>query len=79
MVNLTEHISTKHKLQDVGSLSLFEQILAQTTLNDEEKHFLRMYYIEKRDLRFIADSIGMTEKTASRYHRKILRTIAKII
>lgn len=76
---MTEHVRTKHQLQSVGSISRFERILAETTLNEEEKNFLRLYYIEKKDLRFIGDTLNMSEGQASKMHRKILRAVRDVI
>lgn len=77
---MTEHVKTKHKLQGVGSMSAFESILSRTTLNNAEKRFLRLYYIEKKDMRFISDTMHLGgEKQASRMHRKILRSVYQVL
>lgn len=77
---MTEHVMTKNKLKDVGSLNLFNDILSRTTLNDFEKRFLHLYYIDKQDMRFIADTMHLGgEKQASRLHRKILKKVSQVI
>lgn len=61
-------------------MDAFESTLSKTTLNDAEKRFLRLYYIDKKDMRFISDTMNLGgEKQASRMHRKILRTVAKVL
>lgn len=76
---MTEHVETKHRLQSVGSKSVFERILEETTLNDTEKSFLRLYYIEKKDLRYIGDKMNISEGQASKMHRRLLRAVRDVI
>lgn len=76
---MTEHVQTKHRLQSVGSKSVFEHILSETTLNDIEKKFLRLYYIEKKDLRYIGDEMNISEGQASKMHRRILKAVRDVI
>ena len=77
---MTDHVATKHALQGIGSLDVFDGILSRTTLNDDEKRFLKLYYIEKKDMRFISDTMHLGgEKQASRMHRKILRSVYQVL
>lgn len=76
---MTDHVKTKHRLKEIGSLDDFNAILDGSTLNQREKKFLRMYYVDKHDLCFIADSFGLTESAAGKMHRRLLKTIAKVI
>lgn len=77
---MTDHIKTKRALRDIGSISTFNGILSRATLSDEEKRFLRLYYVDKKDLRYISDTLNIGgEKQASRMHRKILRSISKVL
>lgn len=76
---MTDHIKTKHKLQEVASVKLFEKILSEAILSDTEKDFLRMLYLEKKDLRCVADTLGMSEGAAKKRHSKILKIVASVI
>ena len=73
---MSHHIETRRKLQEVPLVSEFEAILKLCTLSDEDKNILRMHYIQKKDFRYIADSLGYSEKTIKQRHKDALRKIS---
>lgn len=73
---MSRHIETRRKLQAVPLVSEFEAILNLCTLSDEDKNILRMHYIQKKDFRYIADTMGYSEKTIKQRHKDALRKIS---
>ena len=73
---MSRHIETRRKLQEVPLVSEFEAILNLCTLSDEDKNILRMHYIQKKDFRYIADSLGYSEKTIKQRHKDAQRKIS---
>lgn len=76
---MTEHVATKHKLRDTPLKSDLAALFERCNLSDTERKLMEMYYLQHKDMRFVADSIGCTEKTAIRWHGKALRKISKMI
>lgn len=76
---MTEHIKTKNKLQNIATISEFNQILESVTLSDEEKYILKMYYLKGKSFAFIADSLGYAEIIVNKKHCKILKKLSKVL
>lgn len=75
----SKHIEVKHKLQAIPSIAMFENLLEQSTLTDEEKEFVRLYYLRGKPLGYIADSLGFTEGYIRNKHRKIINKLSSLI
>lgn len=69
---------TRKKLKQISSVKDFESLIEQTMLSEEEKKILRMHYKEQQTLGFIADTLGMSEITIKKKHKKILLKIGKM-
>lgn len=69
---------TRKKLKQIHSVKDFENLIEQTMLSEEEKKILRMHYKEQQTLGFIADTLGMSEITIKKKHKKILLKIGKM-
>lgn len=76
---MTEHIETRHKLKEIRLVNDFEAILAQCMLSEQEKQILRMIYIEKKDLRYIGDKLGFTERQMKNKHKQILKVLKAVL
>lgn len=76
---MTEHIQTRHKLQDITLVVAFEELLAQCTLSDINKEILRLHYLQEKDFRYIGDKLGFSEAAIKQRHRKALKKISNII
>lgn len=48
-------------------------------LSDEDKTILRMYYIDEKQMSYIADILGLSEVTVKKKHRKALLKIGELI
>lgn len=73
-----ENARTRKGLKSIGSVQDFESLLEKTMLSEEEKDILRMHYHEQRTLSYIADSLGMSEASVKKKHKKILMKIGKL-
>lgn len=68
---------TRKKLREITNVKDFENLLEQIMLSEEEKQILWMHYKEEKSLLYIADTLGMSETTIKKKHRKILMKIGK--
>lgn len=75
----SEHIQTRHKLQEVCDVSSFEDLLNSCILTDDERELMNLHYLKGKDFRYIADSLGFSESTIKRKHRKILGKVGKLM
>jgi RNA polymerase sigma factor (sigma-70 family) len=75
---MSEHIDTRRKIQDISSVKTFEELLENCILTDEDKMLMRLHYLNGKDFRFIGDSLGFSESTIKRRHKKILQKLNKM-
>lgn len=75
---MSEHIDTQRKIQDISSVKTFEELLENCILTDEDKMLMRLHYLNGKDFRFIGDSLGFSESTIKRRHKKILQKLNKM-
>ena len=73
-----ENAKTRKKLKQIHSVKDFENLIEQTMLSEEEKKILRMHYKEQQTLGYIADTLGMSEITIKKKHKKILLKLGKM-
>lgn len=73
-----ENAKTRNGLRSIGSVKDFETLLERTMLSEEEKEILRLHYRDQRTLSYIADSLGMSEASIKKKHKKILMKIGKL-
>lgn len=66
-------------LKDIGAVKEFEELLSGTMLSEEERKIIDMIYHEHKTFGFVADTIGISESSLKRKHRKILIKIGKVI
>lgn len=76
---MTEHIDTRKKIQSIADVSSFTSLIDQTTLSDEDKHILILHYLHGKDFCFIGDTLGYSESTIKRRHKKALQKISKML
>lgn len=75
---MSEHIDTRRKIQDISSVKTFEELLENCILTDEDKMLMRLHYLNGKDFRFIGASLGFSESTIKRRHKKILQKLNKM-
>lgn len=69
------HVDTRNRLKKTANLHTFDGLLNQSTLSDTDKTILRLHYLEEKDFRFIADTLGFAESTVKKRHLKALDKI----
>lgn len=75
----SEHIETRKKVQEIASISTFNELLDSCTLTEEDKEILRMHYLQGKDFRYIGDMLGFAESTVKKHHIKALRKLNKVL
>lgn len=69
------HVDTRNRLKKTANIHTFDGLLNQLTLSDTDKTILRLHYLEEKDFRFIADTLGFAESTVKKRHLKALDKI----
>lgn len=76
---MTEHVKTRHKLKAIPKISTLQEILDDCTLTEEEKTLIIMHYVQGKNFLMIGDTLGYSESTIKKKHKKILAKLSKII
>ena len=76
---MSEHIDTRKKVQEIPDVSSFNDLINNATLSDTDKEILKMHYIDGKDFRFIGDTLGFSESTIKRHHKKALVKLSKLL
>lgn len=76
---MSKHINIKHKVQSINKKSTFNEILEESMLDEKEKSLMRMYYVEKKDFDFIADTLGYSKAGILKMHKRILTKIESLL
>ncbi len=76
---MTDHVKTKHKLQNIPTKLEFNTLLDSIVLSDKERRLMQLYYVERKDFDFIADELGYTKSGVLKIHRRILKRIEALI
>ena len=76
---MREHIDTRKKLRGIASVSSFYSLINSATLSQTDKQLLILHYIDGKDFRFIGDTLGYSESTIKKKHRKILAKLSKVL
>lgn len=75
----TEHVITRNKVKGIASITTFNELLAASTLSEDDKEMLRLHYVDGKDFRYIGDMLGYSESTIKRRHKKALMKISKLL
>lgn len=76
---MSEHIDTRKKLKGIASVSSFYSLINSATLSQTDKQILILHYIDEKDFRFIGDTLGYSESTIKKKHRRILAKLSKVL
>lgn len=76
---MTEHMKVKNKIRKINRKSTFYSILEDSMLNEKEKKMMEMYYIEQKNLDYIADELGYSKAGISKMHERILKKISSLL
>lgn len=75
---MTKHVKTKHKIQMITK-TMFNEIMDEAMLSENEVCMMRMYYIDKHDFNFIADTLGYSKTGVLRMHKRILSKLESLL
>lgn len=75
---MTKHVKVKHEVQKITKTA-FNEILDEAMLSENEKSMMRMYYIERKDLGYIADTLGYSKAGILKMHQRILKRIESLL
>ncbi len=76
---MTEHMKTKNKIKQIGSKIEFNTLLDNIILSDTERQMMQLYYVERKDFEYIADSLGYTKAGIQKMHKRVLKRIEALI
>lgn len=79
VVKLSTHVETKKKLKSIPKVSTFMELLNSCTLTDEDKEIIKLHYLQRKSLSYIADTLGYSESAIKKKHKIILSKLNKIL
>lgn len=75
----SKNIEIKHKIKSINRKIDFYNLLEESMLNEKEKQFMILFYVENKSLSYIADYLGYTVQGVSKMHSKILKKIESLL
>lgn len=75
----SEHIKTRNRIKQIADIRTFTDLLDACTLSDEDKEIVKLHYLQGKDFRYIGDTLGFSESTVKKRHRKILQKLNKVL
>lgn len=75
----SKNIETKHKIKSINRKVDFYNLLEESMLNEKEKRFMILFYVENKPLNYIADELGYTIQGVSKMHSRILKKIESLL
>ncbi len=76
---MTDHIKTRQKLKQIPSKIEFNSLIENAMLSSKEKQLMCMYYVERKDFDYIADTLGYSKAGVIKMHQRILKRIEALI
>lgn len=76
---MAQHMEIKKKVKSINEKTTFNAILENSMLSEKEKTLMRMYYIDKHDFNFIADTLGYSKTGVLRMHKRILSKLESLL
>lgn len=76
---MSEHTETRRKLKEIPRKAIFDALLEQSTLSEQDKQILRLHYLEDKNFSYIADLLGYAETTIKKRHSKALSKLNKLL
>lgn len=75
----SEHIKTRRKIENIDTITDFNDLINQLIISPEQKEMMRLHYVEDKNFNYIADVLGYSESSMKKWHTKILKKISKLI
>lgn len=75
---MTDRVLTRNRLKAIPAVSTFEDLLSKSTLDDTDKEIFRLHYLKKKNLSWIAYTLGYTEAAIKKRHAKGLEKLMQL-
>lgn len=75
----SKNIETKHKIKSINKKVDFYNLLEESMLNDKEKRMMELFYVENKEISYIADELGYSPQGISKMHSKILKKLESLL
>lgn len=75
---MTKHMETKHKVQKIRRTE-FNELLNEAMLTEKEEAMMRMHYVERKDINYIADTLGYSKAGILKMHKRILERMESLL
>lgn len=75
----SKNIEIKHKIKSINRKIDFYSLLEECMLNDKEKRMMELFYVENKDISYIADELGYSSQGISKMHSKILKKLESLL
>ena len=75
---MSDHVNTRRRLKSIPKVKTLMDLLEACTLSDEDKEIIKLHYIQDKSLGYIADTLGYSESTIKKKHKKILSKLNKL-
>jgi DNA-directed RNA polymerase specialized sigma subunit len=76
---MTKHIELKHKVKNINRKTDFNSLLEESMLSEIEKKIMVMYYLENKQMNYIADELGYSEQGIIKMHKRILNKLESLL
>lgn len=76
---MTKHIELKHKVKNINRKTDFNSLLEESMLSKIEKKMMVMYYLENKQINYIADELGYSEQGIIKMHKRILNKLESLL
>ena len=73
-----EQREIRKKLKGITTVKQFEDMINSVLISDEERKILNLIYREQKPFSVVADEIGISERTLTRKHAKLLMKIGSM-
>lgn len=73
-----EQREVRKRLKGINTVKQFEEMLDSVLISEEERRILNLIYKEQKPLSIVADEIGISERTLTRKHAKLLMKIGSM-
>ncbi len=66
-------------MKGIASVSSFHSLINSATLSQADKQILILHYIDGKDFKYIGDTLGFSESTIKKRHKKALNKLKKLL
>lgn len=73
-----EQREVRKRLKGINTVKQFEEMLDSVLISEEERKILNLIYKEQKPFSIVADEIGISERTLTRKHAKLLMKIGSM-